>query len=399
MPLSTRYGFADAPTSSIIGDGSLGWTTSTGTLAAAGTSLTVASSSAFPAALEFDIVIGVRSATTGVWSSAETRHVTVVSGTTWTVSAGSLSHVSGSDIAHVLTATALKHNPGELTDTGDMPYLLATGRMGRLAAPANGAYSVTWSSGVPSWTAAGSGISFADLATPPTDTALGSSAAPFGAIVSRGLGSDAQFWSYIGTPYADLPSGLASAAVDYAAFVFAYSGTGVNVFGGLELLFNLTDGSGVGLSGVSTVSGSTDQYHAQGTQGIAGNAGSGLLSFATGATGFVQIFGSGNITLGTAFRALNGFNGNGDPTGHVLTQVGLQIDDMTYGSVANYSIRTGTAPSLFGGAVVLPSSTPTIASLNIPHGSAPSSPVNGDIWTTTAGLYVRINGGTVGPLT
>ncbi len=36
--------------------------------------------------------------------------------------------------------------------------------------------------------------------------------------------------------------------------------------------------------------------------------------------------------------------------------------------------------------------------LNLPHGAAPSSPVDGDIWTTTAGLYVRINGSTVGPL-
>jgi hypothetical protein len=39
------------------------------------------------------------------------------------------------------------------------------------------------------------------------------------------------------------------------------------------------------------------------------------------------------------------------------------------------------------------------APLNIPHGSAPTSPVDGDMWTTTAGLYVRINGATVGPLT
>ena len=35
--------------------------------------------------------------------------------------------------------------------------------------------------------------------------------------------------------------------------------------------------------------------------------------------------------------------------------------------------------------------------LSIPHGSAPNSPVNGDIWTTTAGLYARINGATIGP--
>lgn len=38
------------------------------------------------------------------------------------------------------------------------------------------------------------------------------------------------------------------------------------------------------------------------------------------------------------------------------------------------------------------------ASLCLPHGAAPTSPVNGDMWTTTAGLFVRINGATVGPL-
>jgi hypothetical protein len=37
------------------------------------------------------------------------------------------------------------------------------------------------------------------------------------------------------------------------------------------------------------------------------------------------------------------------------------------------------------------------ASINIPHGTAPTSPTNGDCWTTTGGLYCRINGATVGP--
>lgn len=38
------------------------------------------------------------------------------------------------------------------------------------------------------------------------------------------------------------------------------------------------------------------------------------------------------------------------------------------------------------------------AGLRLPHGAAPTSPVNGDVWTTTAGLFVRVNGSTVGPL-
>ena len=33
----------------------------------------------------------------------------------------------------------------------------------------------------------------------------------------------------------------------------------------------------------------------------------------------------------------------------------------------------------------------------LPHGAAPTSPTNGDLWTTTAGLFARINGATVGP--
>lgn len=35
--------------------------------------------------------------------------------------------------------------------------------------------------------------------------------------------------------------------------------------------------------------------------------------------------------------------------------------------------------------------------LNLVHGAAPTAPTNGDLWTTTAGLYARVNGTTVGP--
>jgi hypothetical protein len=39
-------------------------------------------------------------------------------------------------------------------------------------------------------------------------------------------------------------------------------------------------------------------------------------------------------------------------------------------------------------------STTSAASINIPHGTAPTSPSNGDVWTTTSGLLARINGTT-----
>jgi hypothetical protein len=56
-------------------------------------------------------------------------------------------------------------------------------------------------------------------------------------------------------------------------------------------------------------------------------------------------------------------------------------------------------PNIISRTMVSASSAAGGAGLNIPHGVAPTTPVNGDMWTTTAGLYVRINGATVGPLT
>lgn len=57
-------------------------------------------------------------------------------------------------------------------------------------------------------------------------------------------------------------------------------------------------------------------------------------------------------------------------------------------------LRTATA----GDTLVLPASVSGGASIRIPHGVTPSSPANGDVWTTTAGVYARVNGVSVGPL-
>ncbi len=46
----------------------------------------------------------------------------------------------------------------------------------------------------------------------------------------------------------------------------------------------------------------------------------------------------------------------------------------------------------FGNVVVTHASGTGASGLRVPHGTAPTSPVDGDMWTTTAGLLVRING-------
>lgn len=73
----------------------------------------------------------------------------------------------------------------------------------------------------------------------------------------------------------------------------------------------------------------------------------------------------------------------------VSVGVSLDIGDTT-ASISSISSTTRLR---------VPAGTTTRSPLRIPHGTAPSSPVNGDIWTTTAGLFVRINGATIGPLT
>lgn len=65
-------------------------------------------------------------------------------------------------------------------------------------------------------------------------------------------------------------------------------------------------------------------------------------------------------------------------------------------TVAGYGIsdalkKTGDSAT---GKINFVASAAGAASINIPHGAAPSAPVNGDVWSTTGGLFTRINGGT-----
>jgi len=50
------------------------------------------------------------------------------------------------------------------------------------------------------------------------------------------------------------------------------------------------------------------------------------------------------------------------------------------------------------GRLALPPATASNSPLNVPHGTAPTVPINGDLWSTTSGLFTRINGVTFGPL-
>jgi hypothetical protein len=46
----------------------------------------------------------------------------------------------------------------------------------------------------------------------------------------------------------------------------------------------------------------------------------------------------------------------------------------------------------FAGTIITKASDTTSAGLRLAHGAAPTSPTNGDMWTTTGGAFIRING-------
>lgn len=65
-------------------------------------------------------------------------------------------------------------------------------------------------------------------------------------------------------------------------------------------------------------------------------------------------------------------------------------------STASSTYAPIASPTFTGKATTAASGSGS-AGLALPHGTAPSSPVDGDVWTTTSGVYARINGVTKGP--
>lgn len=107
----------------------------------------------------------------------------------------------------------------------------------------------------------------------------------------------------------------------------------------------------------------------------------------TGNTDFFAIYPSASTTgapSSTNFAFL--VRRNGEVTA-------LNSDVSTQISVAGVAKLTATASALTASEkIVTSASTTTRAGVNLPHGTDPTSPANGDKWTTTAGEFTRVNG-------
>lgn len=151
---------------------------------------------------------------------------------------------------------------------------------------------------------------------------------------------------------------------------------------------------------------------------ISTTTGTGAITLGGAVTGY-KAFSSLLSVSDTCWYSIRGVDANGVPTGEWEVGLGTYsgVNTLTRTTVVSSS-NSNAVVSLSAGSkqvcvtliasktpqlnstntLVLQAPTTTNPSLNLPHGTAPTTPIDGDVWTTTAGIYVRINGSTVGPL-
>lgn len=125
---------------------------------------------------------------------------------------------------------------------------------------------------------------------------------------------------------------------------------------------------------------------------ITGNAAT-ATKFATPRTiNGVSFDGSANITIEDSTKLP--LNANAVSASKLETA--RTINGVAFDGTANITVADDTKLPLVGGTltgkVITTAPVTGSASINLPHGATPTTLVNGDTWTTTSGMYVRING-------
>lgn len=111
---------------------------------------------------------------------------------------------------------------------------------------------------------------------------------------------------------------------------------------------------------------------------------------------FSNSTGSSNVALGYYAGAYETgsdafYVDNRDRTDTAGDKAGALLYGTFNATAANQTLKVNATLTVAQG-LVTAASTTTRAGFNLPHGAAPTSPVDGDMWTTTTGLLVRING-------
>jgi hypothetical protein len=199
--------------------------------------------------------------------------------------------------------------------------------------------------------------------------------------VWSGLANDASLSSMPQTA----STGSASESAEYS--------TGSSTYNQTLLRFSNTDGAG--LPGMSII-GTTTAYS---TRGVPGSITTGH-SFAN--NGFYANYKSitnYNLNGGEGLRFVPPNDTDGSTIEIRGTNAAQTVDNWSInkGGGASFASMYVAGTTSLNGKTTTAASTTSAAGLNIPQGTAPTSPSSGDIWTTTLGVYARINGTTIGP--
>ncbi|MGP8269124.1 MAG: hypothetical protein ACLQLH_03575 [Terracidiphilus sp.] len=110
----------------------------------------------------------------------------------------------------------------------------------------------------------------------------------------------------------------------------------------------------------------------------------------------------GGTTWPTGGAGVPNYNGS---SGYGTTYNGTNQIPASFLNLASYltsaqiaALYAPLAGPTFTGKVTTAAVATGGAGFNLPPGNAPTSPVNGDCWTTSAGLYCQIAGATIGPM-
>jgi len=137
----------------------------------------------------------------------------------------------------------------------------------------------------------------------------------------------------------------------------------------------------------------TTQTHGDNSNDVAtdafviANAGGGGSMTWPGAAGIANY--AGSSTWGTSYSATNLIPAN------FISTLNQNTTGTSGGLTGTPNISVGTIGA--SGKITTETSGTSNAPVNIPPGSAPTSPVNGDLWTTSLGVYAQVAGSTVGP--
>jgi hypothetical protein len=108
---------------------------------------------------------------------------------------------------------------------------------------------------------------------------------------------------------------------------------------------------------------------------------------------FYTLQGTGNTaTFGTE-GSVAGTSWTGSHAYATLVGGTSGFTEFVTGGAVRATIGNGFFASLVE--FLTPASTTANAGFNLPHGAAPTTPTNGDVWTTSAGFFARINGVTI----